>query len=78
MHSPREPEKADVDYLLEAAALQRSVSYVRAQEGKLMPVSYTHLDVYKRQIQKGPGEYRPCVSAAAGGHLIGKTRRKQQ
>ena len=36
MHSPREPEKADVDYLLEAAALQRSVSYVRAQEGKLM------------------------------------------
>lgn len=35
MRSPGEPEKADVDYLLEAAALQRSVSYVRARDGKL-------------------------------------------
>ena len=44
MRSPGEPEKADVDYLLEAAALQRSVSYVRAREGKLALE-----DVYKRQ-----------------------------
>ena len=31
-----------------------------------------------RLYSERPLEYRPCVFAAAGGHLIGKTRRKQQ
>ena len=32
------------------------------------PVSYTHLDVYKRQVQRSPfGDYRPSFTSLARG-----------
>ena len=42
-----------------------------AQVISLRPVSYTHLDVYKRQISKRTGDHCVYVRGAAGKRAMG-------
>ena len=42
----------------------RATAALCGRESEAMPVSYTHLDVYKRQAQKNPKEMKKMMKKA--------------
>ena len=47
-----------------AQELKQAADAIAADTRRLTPVSYTHLDVYKRQTRRGPAHRPPCAGSA--------------
>ena len=60
---PPSPENSCIDY---AGLAYQAAAYLIAQKHRNIPVSYTHLDVYKRQVQPQanivPIDYDPSAT----------------